>query len=175
MIDKQPELIAAASGNIDEEKMSTIVDARVKTLMSPVERELQTLKTTNEGLDTENKTFKGKEKTRVINDSVRRVANEMKVLPTAVEDAMMYGQQQLEILEDGNVVTKEMSGKTQGLTVQDWLAEMRDTREHWWGPSLGGGAGGGGDGGGAAGKNPWSRDHWNLTEQGKIVKDKGSD
>ncbi len=174
MIDKQPELEAAASGNLDEEKIEKIVEGRVKTRITPLERENTTLKISNEELVGENMKFKGKEKSRIVKDAVRVVASEMKILPTAIEDAMMYGQMQLEVLEDGTVVTKEMTGKTQGLAVQDWLAEMRDTREHWWAPSIGGGAGGSTGGTGYAGNNPWSEDHWSLTEQGKIVKEKGS-
>lgn len=51
--------------------------------------------------------------------------------------------------------------------VADW--SQSDDGRIYVGTPKGGGAGGGG--GGATTKNPWSKDHWNLTEQGKLIRE----
>jgi hypothetical protein len=50
---------------------------------------------------------------------------------------------------------------------------MQKQRPHWWPTSAGGGAGGGGGGFGGE-PNPFSAEHWNLTAQGAIIRDKGT-
>ncbi|QFR59625.1 hypothetical protein P6F33_gp24 [Pseudomonas phage Quinobequin-P09] len=79
----------------------------------------------------------------------------------------------LEVNEEGKVVTRDGVGVTPGIDATVWLTEMQSKKTHWWGPSQGGGAGGNrsGSGGGA---NPWSADGWNMTEQGRILKENRS-
>ena len=86
----------------------------------------------------------------------------------------MLGERVFEVREDdGAVVTRDNVGVTPGIKATDWLAEIQPTRAHWWAQSSGGGAGGGGGNGGSFGKNPWSKDNWSLTEQGKVATEKG--
>jgi hypothetical protein len=52
-----------------------------------------------------------------------------------------------------------------------WLTEMQAKRPHWWGTTSGGGSrGNNGSGGPPSGNNPFSREHWNMTEQGKLIR-----
>jgi hypothetical protein len=55
------------------------------------------------------------------------------------------------------------------------LTEMQETKTHWWPGSQGGGARGSQGGGGFSGKNPWSAEGWNMTEQGSYLKAHGKD
>ena len=81
----------------------------------------------------------------------------------------MYGHSELEIV-DGAVVEKES-----GLPVEAWLTAHQTTNPHWWPQEQSAGDSASdvhptaGAGGGAVVKNPWSREHWNLTEQGKVM------
>jgi hypothetical protein len=89
---------------------------------------------------------------------------------TAIDDAVILAERQLEVLDDGNVVTKDKVGVTPGLDPLAWLQEMQSKRPHWWAPSQGGGAGGNrGGGNDFTGPNPFSNEHWNMTAQGKLV------
>lgn len=58
-------------------------------------------------------------------------------------------------------------------TVTEWLMEQQESRRHWWGASQGGGANGSKGSGGGFGENPWSKEHWNLTKQGEVMKTRG--
>lgn len=82
----------------------------------------------------------------------------------------MLAERVFEVDDEGNVTTKDGVGVTPGIAADVWLTEMQDKRPHWWPQSQGGGAGGSG-GGGAGGKNPFSAEGWNLTEQGRLVRE----
>lgn len=79
---------------------------------------------------------------------------------------------------DMNVIKDEDEGVVFGKdgktpkSVTEWLQEQQESRRHWWGDSVGGGARGSQSGGGFT-NNPWSAEHWNLTEQGQVVKTHG--
>ena len=78
----------------------------------------------------------------------------------------------MEVQDDGNVITKENAGVTPGLDPVAWLTDQQEKRPYLWGVTQGGGAGG------ARNKiaikdNPWTRENWNLTAQGRVMRDQG--
>lgn len=167
ILDKVPELEAAAKGNIDEGKINEIVESRIKVRIAPLEREKQTLtEKVNELTGTVGK-YEKRETMRSIGDTVRGAAVKAKVVDSAIEDINLLAERVFEIDETGRVTAKEGVGCTPGITPEVWLTEMQDKRPHWWGPSTGGGARGnaGGCGGGV---NPFTAANWNMTEQGRI-------
>jgi hypothetical protein len=166
LLDKYPELEAAAAGKIDDEKINGIVEGRVKGKLAPVERERDTLKTQLAEAAAKIETFEQAEKRRTIHDSVRAAALKSKVIDTAVDDVLMLAERMFELNEAGEVVTKDGVGVTPGVSADVFLTEMQQKRPHWWPPSNGGG-GKGGQGGSFA-NNPFSAEHWNLTEQGRM-------
>lgn len=175
-LDRIPELEAAAQGAIDEDKMNELVEGKMKTRLAPIERENNTLKAAVAERDEVIGQFKAKETQRKIQDTVRPVLAEAKVLESAQEDALMLAERLFEVREDdGAVVMRDQVGYTPGITVKDWLAEIQSKRPHWWAPSQGGGSGAGSNLGINSGKNPWAKDTWNLTEQGQVVKEHGLD
>ena len=56
---------------------------------------------------------------------------------------------------------------------KDWIKEMEESRPHWFPLSQGGGARGGGGGVTTGKENPWSVEGWNVTGQGKVVREQG--
>jgi hypothetical protein len=181
-LDLLPELEAAAKGKLDEAQIEEMVERRVKgtinSQLSPLERKIKQLEKENGELKTTNEMWVGKDRTRKVHDAVRKQLTEQKVLMDAHEDALLLADRVFEVREDdGAIVTKEGAGVTPGLDPAGWLTEMQDRRRHWWGESVGGGTvGSGGRGGGPlAGKNPFSAEHWNMTEQGRIYKQHGRD
>jgi hypothetical protein len=170
LLDRIPELEAAAQGKLDDEKINQIVETRVKSKIAPVERERDQLKTQLAEKDGLIEGFTTKEKTRTIHDKVRAAAAKAKVLPEALDDALLLADRQFEVDESGNVVTKDGVGVTPGVDPEVWFTDLQQKRPHWWGPSQGGGAGGSGKGSGGT-ANPWSHDNWNMTEQGRIYKE----
>lgn len=176
VFDRLPELEAAASNNkIDDAKIESLVAGRLTAKLAPVERELQTTREALAQRDTLVQQYEQREVQRTIGDSVRTATSKLKVVDSAVEDVTLLAERIFKIDENGNVVAKDNVGCTPGISPEVWLNEMQTKRPHWWGPSMGGGAGGsGGRPGGNFTTNPWSADGWNLTEQGRIYRENPS-
>lgn len=173
-LDRLPELEAAAAGKLDETKLNELVEGRIKTKLAPVEREKGQLAQRVQELSGIVEQYQTKDKVRTIHDSVRdAVGKAQGFQSSAVEDALLYAERMLEVNEEGRVVTRDGVGVTPGVDAAVWLTEMQAKKAHWWGPSQGGGAGGNRNGGGAGG-NPWSAEGWNMTEQGRILKENRS-
>lgn len=164
-----PELEAAAEGKLDDDKINGIVEGRIKQKLAPVERERDQLREQLGQKDQTISQFEQRERDRTIRKHIRTAAKESGMREEAVEDALLLGERTFELLEDGSVVVKEGTSFNQGLGPKDWLSDLQSKRPHWWPESEGGGAGGNRGNGGTFAKNPFSAEHWNLTEQGKIV------
>jgi hypothetical protein len=169
-LDRIPELEAAAEGKLDENKINSLVEGRIKTKLAPLERERDQLKTQLTEKDEVIKTYSVAETRRKVTTAVGKAARELKVVDSAVEDIEIIAERVFEVTEDGSVVTRDNVGTTPGLSVKAWLEDMQAKRPHWWGPSAGGGANGNGKGGGLGGPNPWTHEGWSLTEQGALLK-----
>lgn len=169
-LDRIPELEAAAKGNLDEAKLNEIVEGRIKSRLAPVERQAQTLQQQLSEANASLEMLRAKDSLRIVTDAVRGAASKLKVVDSAVEDVTLLAERLFTIDETGAVVTKDNVGVTPGISADVWLTDMQAKRPHWWGPSQGGGAGGN-RGGGSGVTNPWSKDSWNLTEQGRIYKE----
>lgn len=169
-LDRISELEAAAGGKIDETKIAEIVESRIKAKTSPLERQIDTLTTERDESNAQVKQYKGTEVRRKIHDSIRTAGTAIKMRDTAFEDAYLLGERIFEIDETGNVVTKDGVGVTPGVDATVWLTEVKAAKQHWWPESQGAGATGGTGRGGMA-DNPFSEKHWNLTDQGAMIKE----
>ena len=169
-LDRIPELEAAAKGNLDEAKLNEIVEGRIKSRLAPVERQAQTLQQQLSEANASLEMLRTKDSLRIVTDAVRGAASKLKVVDSAVEDVTLLAERLFTIDETGAVITKDNVGVTPGISADVWLTDMQAKRPHWWGPSQGGGAGGN-RGGGSGVTNPWTKDSWNLTEQGRIYKE----
>jgi hypothetical protein len=169
-LDRIAELEAAAGGKLDEAGIEKIAEARLKTRIAPVERELTKAQQIAAERQAVIDGFIQKEKSRAIHDAARSAAVASKVLAEATEDVLLLAERVLEVTDDGKVVTKDGVGVTPGLPAEAWLADMQSKRPHWWPASVGGGARGS-NGGGTFSNNPFSGEHWNMTEQGKVLRE----
>jgi hypothetical protein len=172
-LERIPELEAAAEGKLDEAKIGTIVESRVKARVAPIERERDQLKVKVGEQANTITTFQQKEVTRTIRDSITSAARKAKVVDTAVEDAIILAERVFQVGDDGTVVTKDNVGFTPGITPDYWLQDMQEKRPHWFGTSSGGGAGPGRQSS-SFGENPFSHEHWNMTAQGKMIRENRS-
>lgn len=80
--------------------------------------------------------FAEKFRSRVLSDEVRTVASKLGDLAeTASDDAFLRAQSLFEVNDEGVVVPKESAGLDadgKPLTVQSWLASMRESAPHWF-------------------------------------------
>lgn len=173
-LDRIAELEAAAGGKLDEEAMQKIIDARLGQKTAPLERQLRDLTVERDTIIAERDTLRGSIQRRDMNDVIRSVATEMKVLGTAIPDVEMLAATYLERdATTGEFIVKaDAKGVTPGTDVRGFMKDMQKLRPHWWPASTGGGAGGGGFGG-DNGDNPWSAKGWNMTKQGQYVREHG--
>jgi hypothetical protein len=171
-------------GRIDEGKLEPIISARLKQAVAPLERDKSNLERQLEAqrklvADKDNEVvgLRSSITTGEIERQIRDAAAEAKVQPSAILDAIRFGREVFEKTEDGRVITKDVSGVVPGLTPKEWFKDQMDKSPHWWPPSVGGGSQGGprgGPGGSYGGaNNPWSKEGWNVTKQGALVRQLG--
>lgn len=165
------ELEAAASGKIDEAQINQIVEGRVKQKVAPLESQLSGIAKERDEFRSLAEQLRAAMDNKDRDDMVRSIALEMKVHTSAVDDILLVAQNMLEKTDAGYIVKADARGATPGLDIKGFMREMQKARPHWWPASEGGGALGGGSGSGSGGKNPWSADHWNVTEQSRIYRE----
>jgi hypothetical protein len=170
MLDRIPELEAHQTTGTDEERVNRLVEARINARLGPVQRDLDAARNQLTERDQQIEQFQAADRTRTVHDKVRDAATKAKLLPEAVDDAILLADRVFEVTEDGRVVTKDNVGVTPGIEPAAWLTDIQAKRPHWWGPSTGGGAGGQRGGGVDTTGNPFTHDNWNMTEQGKLVR-----
>lgn len=167
--------IDAKGGKLDEAKIEELAERRVKIKLTPIERERDKLKTENAKLTGDVQTLSGTISKSKIETHIRKAADAAKIVGTAIEDVIAIGGNLFDVNEDGNVVARDNVGIQPGLTPDIWLTDQKEKRPHWWPASQGGGANGGKGGNGGAASNPWSKEAWNITEQGKYLQTHGED
>jgi len=168
-LDRIPELEMAAKGKLDEKQIDEIVEKRINSKTAPLERKVKELTGHVVERDTLIAGYQSKEQTRIVQDAIKEAIGKAQGFQTAaVEDALLFGEKHLTINEDGKVVSKDGVGVTPGIDAVVWLTEMQTRKPHWWGETSGGGAGGNKGGGAGGARNPWTFEHWNVTEQGQI-------
>lgn len=156
----------------DSSEIDRLVDAKVKRIVAPIERERDQLKAKVGTLEQENGSLSGTIKSGRIETQLRKAAETLKVVGPAIDDVVAIGLGAFEIDDAGNVVTRDAAGLTPGLDAAAWLKDQQDKRPHWWAASVGGGAGGHrflpqGV------QNPWAGKSWNLTRQGELLRTLG--
>jgi hypothetical protein len=167
-IDKIEEYKAAAGGKLDETKINELVETRINARLAPVQRELDTANTNLGEANDKIGVYVGNERRTNISGMARDVATKLNVVGTATDDVIMYANAQMEVNELGQVVTNANAPCGAGMNAEVWLTDLKATKGHWFPASQGAGASGG-QGGGQGGANPFSKDGWNLTEQGKML------
>lgn len=173
-LDRMAELETAAGGKLDDAKLNEMVDARLGQKTAPLERNIKTLTEERDTAISERDALKNQIFRRDMNDAVRAVATEMKVIGTAVPDVEMVAANYLERDETTGqfIVKADAQGVTPGSDIKGFLKDMQKIRPHWWPQSQGGGAGGGA-GFSNVDDNPWSEKGWSITKQGAYVKEHG--
>lgn len=167
-LDRIPEL-EAGQGQIDEDKLNNMVEARTRTKLAPVERERDQAKARVGELEGTVQQLTTQQQRRKISDDVRAAAKKAGVTDEAMDDALRLGRDVFEIREDdGKVVVKEGAEFAQGIEPSVLFADLQSKKPHWFGESRGGGSSGNRDTNRNA-SNPFSKANWNMTAQGQLM------
>lgn len=171
--DLEAKLETAGKDKVSDEDIQKRVDAQVKLVIRPLERENSKLKETNEEQMETIGTQSHKINSGLIRGDVTEVlgTKELGINPDALPDIEAYAERVMSVGEDGKRLTKDGVGVTPGLTLAELIAEMRagGQRNHWFGKTVGAGANGG-DGTHNSGNNPFKEgETWNSTQQGVLI------
>lgn len=167
------EALVEAGGKPDPEKMESLVQAKLKTLMGPVTRELETLKKTNEELLQGNEKLTKTISTGKMNALIQAAGTKGGMNKFGITDYQLLGKDIFEFVEIEGVekaVTKEGCGFTPGLDPLQLIPELHEPKPHWFLETVGAGASGGNRQPGGGGPNPWSAENWSLDEQAKLMR-----
>ncbi len=171
--DLEAKLETAGQDKVSDDDIQKRVDAQVKLVIRPIEREKSKLEETNaEQLETIGTQAK-KINSGLIRSDVTEVlgTKELGINPDALPDIEIYAERVMVVGVDGKRLTKDGVGVTPGLTLAELIAEMRadGQRNHWFGKTQGAGSPGG-EGGSHGGVNPFKEgETWNSTEQGVLI------
>lgn len=162
------EQLRVTGGKIDDTQIEDLVGQRLTLKTKPLEKQIGTLSEQLTEAHGKLQQYQLADTQRNISDQLTKAASSAKVHNTALNDICIIGMGIFELDELGNAVTREgVPNVTAGLSPEVWLTESRDVRPHWWPESQGAGARGSSGSGGYA-NNPFTREHWNMTEQGRI-------
>lgn len=165
----------SAGGEIPKEKLEEMVLARVQREVAPKDRKLQAAETELGELRSKLEEVQGELVRRDLHSHLREIGAKAKLRPEAMEDWLFLGERIFERQEDGTFASKDGVGVTPNVTADIVLGDLKATRGHWWPDSVGGGATGSGGGTGGITGNPWSKAHWNKTEQGRYIRQHGEE
>lgn len=163
----------AGGGQIDEEKLEKLAARKADAKTAPLQRELDKISKELQDREVRVKELEGRISSSKIEAKLRQEAEKLKIVPSAIDDVVSIGSNLFELTEDGDIVSRETAiGVDPNIPPDVWLQDQKDKRPHWWPESQGGGASGSREGANASG-NPWSEAHWNVTEQGRFLREKG--
>lgn len=161
----------ADAGKYNEQKLNEIADAKLRTTVKPLERTIADLTTKLAAAEEEKTKLIGNERNRLIKEAIEAAGVSAKMKPGAIGDAVELGMRLFEVSEEGKIIVRDQVGYTPGIEPDVWLSEIQPKKEHWWPESEGGNAKGAKGNNGFAGMNPWTAKNWNITEQGKLVRE----
>ena len=168
---KQIEAMTTGEAKDVQAKIQEAVETQVRQAKKPLEDQITKL--VEEGLVSTKKLADTEQKlvnTR-IDGELRKAAEKTKALPSSIEDLLNLNRHLFTIDDGENVVTKDIPGVVPNLKPEVFLQDLMTTKPHFWPSSQGGGAtGAGGSVPGHSGPNPFARDYWNETEQGRLLK-----
>lgn len=187
-LDRIPVLEAQVKDGTDEEKVNQLVAAKVAQVEGRLGRELKGAQGELEKASKAVQAYEAQARQAAIKEAAVKAATEGKVgkiRPGALEDMLFFAQAQLETVEERDestgalviksVVAKDGVGVTPGLEAPAWFSEIAERKLHWFEDSSGGGAPGSGKGGGVPGGNPWAAGNWDVTAQGRYVREHGAE
>lgn len=169
-LDRMEELEEAAGGALNDERIEKLVEKRLKGKTASLTREVEGLRAKVGELETANTELSTSISRGKVEGAIRKAATDAGVRAEAIDDFVTLAAAHFEVAADGVIVTSDKAGKA-GQTPEAYMAAQKDRRKYLWPDSVGGGSRGGQ--GGQNGANPWARDSWNITEQGRIAKEQG--
>jgi len=166
---------------VDKKGFEEALNKRTAEMKASADNQIRTLTEALKKAETERDAAVTRHQRSVIDRDLTDAALAAGVRPTAIPDLLFRAERAGWILTEKNkVVLRDDEGGTQyvigadgasPLTPKEWInGHVRDTAPHFFDMPTGGGALG--SNGATGSKNPWLKESWNMTEQGKIFREK---
>lgn len=152
----------------DKDKFEQLLEQRTGEMKGEFEKQLALRETTLAETRSQLKTLK-------IDQAIEHAGGEFGLRQGAGPDLVARGRSIFDLDDDGNIISRDQEGNQrynkagEPLAPKDWVQMMVKDAAHLFDESQGSGAAGSGNRGGAGGSNPWAKDTWNLTEQGRVM------
>lgn len=184
LLEQQAALSKTEEGKLlTEGKHQEWLDLKTASMRKEHENQMKALADQLAGKDTTVSTLASKLHRKTLSVDVARAMAEAKTRadsPSLQDDILNAAEKVFtyDVDRDAMVIKDEDEGVVFGKdgktpkSVTEWLLEQQESRRHWWGESVGGGARGS-ERGGPTGDNPWTADNWNMTKQGEVIKTRG--
>lgn len=124
--EKEELLNKVATGGASSEDAKKLLEERKQALEARYKREMEVLKKDLDGAKQESESLKKQLVQTKLHDEVRKAALKKEVIPTAIEDVLMWGERDLELQDDGTFKTKGLD------SVDDWVSSLRNARPHYF-------------------------------------------
>jgi len=172
LFEKSEDAQLIAAGKLDE-----VVGRRMERAKAEYEGKLAAAEKISEKYKADIAAMEAKIESLVIDQAATAEFIAAGGIPEAVSDAVFRARQMFK-LEDGEPVPRDkagmiVKGASGALTIKEYMSSndfLKGNAKHLYGTASGGGAGGNNTRGGDS-HNPWSKDHFNLTRQGEIMRD----
>jgi len=165
VLNENEEAKLIADGKIDE-----LINKRLSREQATWQSQLEQKDTEAQKLQKQIEALQG----ATIASGIASAAAKAGLAPTAIEDAQLIAKHSGWAVEDGQPVLRNgeevVRGKDGPITFDEWLESQRETRPHWF-PSPKGAGSLGNKSGGQLSDNPWKKESFNLSQQGRLIKE----
>ena len=166
---------AAAEGNSAEairKKAEELADQRLEKVKTTYEKQLGEIKNDRDAL-------KQRLESKTIGDALRKAGAAQGIRPEAIDDLIARGSGTFKVDPNGGLVAFESDGETPRLNDQgdafsptDFVGSLTKQAPHLFGETKGSNTSGSSKPNVShSGANPWLKESFNLTEQGRIMKE----
>jgi len=155
----------------DKNKFDELLEKRTGEMKTAHEKQI-------EAAQAEQTKLRGQLKDLKINHAVLEAGTELGLRQGAGPDLVSRSRSVFDLDDEGNIVARDGEGELiynaggEPLGIRDWVEKTAKEAKHLFDPNQGGGSGGSGGGGKAmGGNNPWKKETWNMTAQGRMLRD----
>jgi hypothetical protein len=172
-LDRTEEYKLASKGKLDETELETRVEARLKRKVVPFERAAAEAAEKLALAARQLGEYEARDKRAKVREAIREAALASGADPKSYSERgglLAVCEGVLEVADDGKVATRDGAGYPVGLDASALLKQIQPQQPYFWPSSQGSGAGDRPRGSApAAGQNPWKKEHFNRSEQMRIM------
>lgn len=166
------ELLRKKAGDDEDSDETLKENVTLRRELNQAQRDLKKAQESLDSVTSERDTAQSELHELKIVEAVDRAADEAKIPTDRRAVLHRFGKDALRIAEDGQIETAtDVQDLPAGLNPEQWIEEVVQKEMPYLWPESKGADARGGDGNGGVGNNPFSYEHFSLSEQGRLIRD----